>query len=215
MTEITSNLSVKGTGPIDGHLRVDELGAGGPFADQWFLVDVRTPGEFAGAHIRGSRNVPLGDRWRLLLRGEAGYSDATVRELELIEGDERFTQFLYSIGVVPNQLPNLFSFLVREILHGRKLVVFPEAALTGYVFESLEEGRDAAVEAGISPVDLYQCDLGEAAALVTDLAGGKVLREELVEVGADLRRCDVGQLEVSPAGRPARGGPRRRGARPA
>ncbi len=53
----------------------------------------------------------------------------SVASSEFFEGDERFTQFLYSIGVVPNQLPNLFSFLVREILHGRKLVVFPEGGM--------------------------------------------------------------------------------------
>ncbi len=53
----------------------------------------------------------------------------SVASAEFFGGDERFTQFLYSIGVVPNQLPNLFSFLVREILHGRKLVVFPEGGM--------------------------------------------------------------------------------------
>lgn len=37
--------------------------------------------------------------------------------------------------------------LAAAATEGAKLVVFPEAALTGYVFESLEEGRDAAVEA--------------------------------------------------------------------
>ncbi len=35
-----------------------ELAAGE--AEHWLLVDVRTPGEFRGAHIEGSRNVPLG-----------------------------------------------------------------------------------------------------------------------------------------------------------
>jgi len=29
-------------------------------SEGWFLVDVRTPGEFMGAHIAGSHNTPLG-----------------------------------------------------------------------------------------------------------------------------------------------------------
>ncbi len=53
----------------------------------------------------------------------------SVAAAEFFEGDERFSQFLYSIGVVPNDLPNLFPFLAREILHGRKLVVFPEGGM--------------------------------------------------------------------------------------
>jgi esterase/lipase len=52
-----------------------------------------------------------------------------VASAEFFEGEERFSQFLYSIGVVPNDLPNLFPFLAHEILHGRKLVVFPEGGM--------------------------------------------------------------------------------------
>ena len=64
-----------------------------------------------------------------LLNEETGAYCRSVAAAEFFEGDERFSQFLYSIGVVPNDLPNLFSFLVREILHGRKLVVFPEGGM--------------------------------------------------------------------------------------
>jgi esterase/lipase len=64
-----------------------------------------------------------------LLNEETGAYCRSVAAAEFFDGDERFSQFLYSIGVVPNDLPNLFSFLVREILHGRKLVVFPEGGM--------------------------------------------------------------------------------------
>ena len=53
----------------------------------------------------------------------------SIAASEFFEGDERFSQFLYAIGVVPNDLPNLFSFLARENLHDRKLVVFPEGGM--------------------------------------------------------------------------------------
>ena len=43
--------------------------------------------------------------------------------------EPRFASFLRSIGVVPNNLPNLFPFMAREILHGRKLIVFPEGGM--------------------------------------------------------------------------------------
>ncbi len=44
-------------------------------------------------------------------------------------GDKRFASFLRSIGVVPNTLPPLFPLMAREILHGRKLIIFPEGGM--------------------------------------------------------------------------------------
>jgi esterase/lipase len=43
--------------------------------------------------------------------------------------DERFAAFLRGIGVVPNNMPDLFPFIAREILHGRKLIIFPEGGM--------------------------------------------------------------------------------------
>ncbi len=65
----------------------------------------------------------------------------SVAAAEFFGGDERFSQFLYSIGVVPNDLPNLFPFLAREILHGRKLVVFPEGGMVKDKRVIDEQGR--------------------------------------------------------------------------
>ncbi|MDH3389613.1 MAG: alpha/beta fold hydrolase, partial [Gammaproteobacteria bacterium] len=64
-----------------------------------------------------------------LIHEATGAYCRSVAAAEFFAGDERFSQFLYSIGVVPNDLPNLFPFLVREILHDRKLVVFPEGGM--------------------------------------------------------------------------------------
>jgi esterase/lipase len=66
---------------------------------------------------------------QVLINEATGAYCRSVASAEFFEGDERFSQFLYSIGVVPNDMPNLFPFLAHEILHGRKLVVFPEGGM--------------------------------------------------------------------------------------
>ena len=66
---------------------------------------------------------------QVLINEATGAYCRSVASAEFFEGDERFAQFLYSIGVVPNDLPNLFPFLAHEILHGHKLVVFPEGGM--------------------------------------------------------------------------------------
>ena len=67
-----------------------------------------------------------------LIREETGAYCRSVAAAEFFDGDERFSQFLYDIGVVPNDLPHLFPFLVREILHDRKLIVFPANRKIGF-----------------------------------------------------------------------------------
>ena len=64
-----------------------------------------------------------------LIHEATGAYCRSVAAPEFFEGDERFSQFLYSIGAVPNDQPDLFPFLAREILHDRKLVVFPEGGM--------------------------------------------------------------------------------------
>src|SRR5210317_1604458 len=66
---------------------------------------------------------------QVLINEATGAYCRSVAAAEFFDGDERFSQFLYSIGVVPNDLPNLFPFLAREIMHGHKLVVFPEGGM--------------------------------------------------------------------------------------
>ncbi|MFT6372635.1 MAG: esterase/lipase [Gammaproteobacteria bacterium] len=64
-----------------------------------------------------------------LLHEATGAYCRSVASAEFFDSDDRFSQFLYSIGVVPNDLPNLFPFLAKEILHGRKLIIFPEGGM--------------------------------------------------------------------------------------
>ncbi len=63
-----------------------------------------------------------------LMYERAGVQCRSIASPEFFN-DERFGAFLRSVGVVPNDLPGLFPFLAREILHGRKLVIFPEGGM--------------------------------------------------------------------------------------
>ena len=45
-----------------------------------------------------------------------------------VEGDP-FSNYLIRVGAVPDDLPDLLPFLAREILRGRKVVVFPEGGM--------------------------------------------------------------------------------------
>jgi esterase/lipase len=63
-----------------------------------------------------------------LIHEETGLYCRSIASSEFFK-DERFATFLRSIGVIPNDLDNLFPFMAREILHGRKLIIFPEGGM--------------------------------------------------------------------------------------
>ncbi len=63
-----------------------------------------------------------------LIHTETGDYCRSIASAEFFN-DERFAGFLRSIGVVPNNMPDLFPFIAKEILHGRKLVIFPEGGM--------------------------------------------------------------------------------------
>lgn len=75
--------------------------------------------EFNQVYVSSSWHRLLGERWKLLLRGEAGYSDAAVRDVQ-IEVDER----LFDLSVT--ELPNLYRFKAGG-----------SRSVRGYAFESL------------------------------------------------------------------------------
>lgn len=63
-----------------------------------------------------------------LIHAETGSYCRSIASAEFFN-DDRFATFLRSIGVVPNDMPDLFPFLAREILHGHKLIIFPEGGM--------------------------------------------------------------------------------------
>ncbi len=64
----------------------------------------------------------------LIYRGSGTYC-RSVAAAEFLEGDGRLARYLKSVGVVPNNLPELFPLLTREILHGFKVILFPEGGM--------------------------------------------------------------------------------------
>jgi translocation and assembly module TamA len=77
--------------------------------------------EFNQAYLSSSWHGVWGDRWKVLLRGEVGYSDATVRDVELeVEGR------LLQLSVT--QMPNLYRFKAGG-----------SRSVRGYDFESLSD----------------------------------------------------------------------------
>jgi translocation and assembly module TamA len=72
----------------------------------WLLTANESLGsdvDFTQAYLSSRWNIRLADRWRLLLRGEVGYSDAAVTQLELEDQGERFAASLTA-------LPNRYRF---------------------------------------------------------------------------------------------------------
>jgi len=43
--------------------------------------------------------------------------------------DDTLTNYLLSVGAVPNNHPNLIPYMAREILRGRKVIIFPEGGM--------------------------------------------------------------------------------------
>jgi len=75
--------------------------------------------EFNQAYVSSSWNRLLGERWKLMLRGEVGYSDANVQDAEFLV-DDRLLQLSIT------ELPNLFRFKAGG-----------SRSVRGYDFESL------------------------------------------------------------------------------
>lgn len=77
--------------------------------------------EFTQAYISSSWHRLLGDRWKLLLRGELGYSDAEVHDFEI---DTEIGRIPLSVSV----LPSLYRFKAGG-----------SRSVRGYGFESLSD----------------------------------------------------------------------------
>jgi esterase/lipase/1-acyl-sn-glycerol-3-phosphate acyltransferase len=58
-----------------------------------------------------------------------GVECRSIADQALFRAGDRFSNFLRSVGAVPNNHPQLLSFLAAEVLRGRKLIVFPEGGM--------------------------------------------------------------------------------------
>ena len=64
-----------------------------------------------------------------LIYQETGHLCRSIAAAEFFARDDRFARVLRDLGVVPNDHPDLMSLLARDILRGRKVVVFPEGGM--------------------------------------------------------------------------------------
>lgn len=64
-----------------------------------------------------------------LIHQETGAYCRAMASSEFFRGDDFFSKFLRGVGAVPNRFPGLLPFLAKEILHGRRLIVFPEGGM--------------------------------------------------------------------------------------
>lgn len=64
-----------------------------------------------------------------LIYQDTGAFCRSIASSQFFKGNDRFAQLLRDLGVVPNDHPNLMAMLARDILHGRKVVVFPEGGM--------------------------------------------------------------------------------------
>ncbi|HEY5701351.1 MAG TPA: alpha/beta hydrolase, partial [Gammaproteobacteria bacterium] len=64
-----------------------------------------------------------------LIYKKTGTYCRSVAAGEFFSEDDPFSNYLASVGAVPNNHPGLFAFLTREIFRGRKIIVFPEGGM--------------------------------------------------------------------------------------
>ena len=64
-----------------------------------------------------------------LIHKETGQLCRSIASAEFFESKDGFARLLLELGVVPNNHPFLMTLLARDILLGRKVVVFPEGGM--------------------------------------------------------------------------------------
>ncbi len=64
-----------------------------------------------------------------LIYKKTGAVCRSIASSEFFKDDDTFTNYLIKLGGVPNNRPELLPFLAKEILRGRKVVLFPEGGM--------------------------------------------------------------------------------------
>ena len=64
-----------------------------------------------------------------LIYQETGAQCRSVASKDFFVEGSAFSNYLLSVGAVPNDHPRLLPFLAEEILRGRKVIVFPEGGM--------------------------------------------------------------------------------------
>ncbi len=64
-----------------------------------------------------------------LIYQEDGSYCRSIAADEFFDAEDGFSNYLLSVGAVPNKYPRLMPFLAKEILRGRKVIIFPEGGM--------------------------------------------------------------------------------------
>ncbi len=64
----------------------------------------------------------------LIYMESGAYSRSIASSEFFVEGDA-FSNYLIRVGAIPDDLPDLLPFLAKEVLRGRKIMVFPEGGM--------------------------------------------------------------------------------------
>lgn len=64
-----------------------------------------------------------------LIYQEDGSYCRSIAADEFFGEEDGFSNYLLSVGAVPNKYPRLMPFLAKEILRGRKVIIFPEGGM--------------------------------------------------------------------------------------
>lgn len=76
-----------------------------------------------------------------VIYNESGAFCRSIASKTLFEGNDRFANFLWKVGAIPNDHPELFPILIAEVLRGRKVIIFPEGGMVKDRKVQDEQGR--------------------------------------------------------------------------
>ncbi len=64
-----------------------------------------------------------------LIYDQVGAYSRSIASSSFFKKDDTLRRFLQGAGAVSNQMPDLLPFLVKELLHDRKIIIFPEGGM--------------------------------------------------------------------------------------
>ncbi len=129
----------------------------------------------------------------------------SVASHEFFKGDERFTNYLHGVGAVPNDMPNLLTFLAKDILRGHKVIIFPEGGMVkdkkimsssgDYSIYSPSADERRKHHSGASRLALLLEIYKKAVQNAKKAGNKKLLQEWVLELGLDsvatlVKRCE-------------------------
>lgn len=89
------------------------------------IADIRTADILLFNHFaRFETFIP-----QYLIYEATGEYCCSVASAEFFKGDAMLSNYLKSVGVVPNNHPRLIALLAEQVLRGRKIVMFPEGGM--------------------------------------------------------------------------------------